>query len=191
VTGSAPQAPRLRQVDPAKILRRRRLSDGTWLFQVGNGKGIGDFIVKAVLPTGKQITPKHAHFAIDMYGKLRSNRGATARLLGAVEAVFRGATASKALAGLDGAVLNRLPGYSAEYILNALEWIFRQENVNWKRDIAGKPVPRIRLTLIRHGILARGESNRGSALAIALLRQVVRRGVHPVEAMLQVRITQV
>ena len=80
----------------------------------------------------------------------------------------------------------QLPGYSVEYVLSALEFIFEQEDVNWNRDMAGKPLPDLRKALIRSGSLTEDEAKRGSALAIYLLRRVVRDGVHPVAALLEV-----
>jgi len=56
-----------------KTLSKRILSDGTEIFTIRGTKSKDDFIVKATLPSGKTITPKHAHFAIDLYGKMCQN----------------------------------------------------------------------------------------------------------------------
>jgi len=50
----------------------RHLGNGWVLLKTENGKSAGDFRVRTVYqttPSLRYYTPKHAHFAIDLYGK--------------------------------------------------------------------------------------------------------------------------
>ena len=188
--------PPLRGVPPGKILEARRLSDGTWIFKIANKKGPGDFRVSVLDPvTHTRLTPTYAHFAIDLYGKLCQNESLTASLLELVEEVYRGHPASEILKKLSTTELStnlaKLHGYSVEYTLHTLEFIFAQEDVNWERDFIQprRPLPALRHKLVEQGFLTRDEAyNRGSAIAMHLFRRVVRDKVHVVTAMHEVRL---
>ncbi|MHA1238999.1 MAG: hypothetical protein ACTSSJ_07200 [Candidatus Odinarchaeia archaeon] len=142
-----------------KILMKKQLSDGTWIFTVKGKKGKEDFIVKAQLPSGTIITPKHAHFVIDLYGKICYDKNGAKDVFNAIEKVFGGISADKVLKDIK--VKKSLPGYSLEYTLNCLELIFKQEDVNY-------PPPEYK----------------GRKLAFDMLKDVFN-GVHPVEAMIK------
>lgn len=188
------QPPSLRGIPGHKILEARPLSDGKWLFKISNRKGAGDFRVTVFDPhTKRRTTPSYAHFAIDLFGKLSRSEETASLLLRAIEEVYSGSKAPDVLAKLkaEGKLQQfaELPGYSAEYTLNALEFIFAQEELTWERDFVEKarPLPQLRRTLIRGGFLNRSEAeNKGSAIAMHLLRRVVSDKVHPVEAMREV-----
>ena len=128
------QRPSLRGVPEWKVLEARRLSDGKWIFKISNRKGAGDFRVSVYDPVAKrQLTPSYAHFAIDLYGKLCRNEDDTTSLLEAIEEIYYGTNALDAMGKLSTTgllvKLGQLPGYSVEYALNALEFIFAQEDV--------------------------------------------------------------
>ncbi len=188
------QRPSLRGIPEWKVLEARQLSDGKWIFKISNRKGAGDFRVSVYdSATKRQLTPSYAHFAIDLYGKLCRNENDTGSLLEAIEEIYYGTSALDAMSKLSatGLVvkLGRLPGYSVEYTLNALEFIFAQEDVTWERDFIekGKPLPRLRKKFIQQGFLSQAEAkDKGSAIAMHLLRRVVRYRIHPVEAMREV-----
>jgi len=189
------QRPKLRGIPEGKILEARRLSDGKWVFKISNKKGPGDFRVSVFYPeTQTRLTPSYAHFAIDLYGKLCRNEGATLLLLQAIEEIYYGsARAMDALSKLNKSgtlvQLSHLPGYSVEYTLNVLEFIFAQEDVNWERDYiqANEPLPGLRKTLVRKGFMTEIEAKtKGSAIAMHLLWRVVRNKIHPVAAMREV-----
>ena len=189
------QRPKLRGVPEEKILEARRLSDGKWVFKISNKKGPGDFRVSVFYPeTQTRLTPSYAHFAIDLYGKLCRNEGTTLRILEEIEKIYRGSSkAMEVLSKLNEsgslAQLSNLPGYSVEYTLNVLEFIFAQEDMNWERDYiqANKPLPGLRKTLVRKGFMTEIEAKtKGSAIAMHLLRRVVRDKIHPVAAMREV-----
>jgi hypothetical protein len=145
-----------------EVLTRKRLSDGTEIFTIKGTKGKEDFIVKATFPSGRSITPKHAHFVIDLYGKLCQNRELGKMVFELIKRVYEGRAAEEVLQGLREEDENRLAnsvGYSIEYILYCLELIFKQEEINY-------PQPRYK----------------GKRLAFEMLEDVVN-GMHPVEAM--------
>lgn len=154
-----------------EILEERKLPDGTRVFTIRGKKSARNFIVKAEVPVvkaevpiGKIITPKHAHFVIDLYGKLCSSKDVGRITFRAIEKVFEGSPAEEVLNKMDEgekAKINGSPGYSIEYILNCLELIFVQEDVNY-------PPP----------------SYKGRRLAFDMLKDVMEE-IHPVEAMLK------
>jgi hypothetical protein len=189
------QRPELRGVPENKILEARRLSDGKWVFKISNRKGPGDFRVSVFYPeTRTRLTPSYAHFAIDLYGKLCRNEEQTLLILREVEEIYRGSTKapdvlSRLISSGSLGQLSHLPGYSIEYTLNVLEFIFAQEDVTWERDFIrqGKPLPQLRKTLVRKGFLTEQEArSKGSAIAMHLLRRVVRDKIHPVATMREV-----
>ena len=70
-----------------------------------------------------------------------------------------------------------------------LEFIFAQEEVTWERDFVQlrKPLPQLRKMLVQKGFLTNDEAqSKGSAIAMHLLRRVVRDKIHPVAAMREV-----
>lgn len=189
------QMPQLRGVPERKILEARRLSDGTWVFKISNRKGPGDFRVSVFYPeTQTRLTPSYAHFAIDLYGKLCRNEDITSLILKGIEEIYNGSSKamdvlSKLNKNISPTLLRNLPGYSIEYTLQVLEFIFAQEDVNWERDYiqANEPLPGLRKTLVRKGFMSEIEAqSKGSAIAMHLLRRVVRDKIHPVAAMREV-----
>jgi hypothetical protein len=186
------EIPSLRGVPEHKILEARQLSDGTWIFKIANKKGPGDFRVSVLDATTKtRLTPSYAHFAIDLYGKLCGNAETTSSLLRAIEDIYHGSKAADVTRNLSLAQFANLPGYSVEYTLHTLEFIFAQEDINWERDfvLPKKPLPQLRRKLIKQGLLTAEEAQkRGSAIAMNLLRRVVRDEIHPVAAMREGRL---
>ena len=189
------QRPKLRGVPDEKILEARRLSDGKWVFKISNRKGPGDFRVSVFYPeTQTRLTPSYAHFAIDLYGKLCRNEDATLVILQGIEDIYSGASgATDVLSKLNKSnsliQIGNLPGYSVEYTFHVLEFIFMQEEVTWERDFVQlrKPLPQLRKMLVRKGFLTNDEAqSKGSAIAMHLLRRVVRDKIHPVAAMREV-----
>lgn len=57
-----------------KIREIKKLSNGWCLIKTDHSKSNEDFMVKVVFNNGKSMTPKHAHFLIDFYGKLCADR---------------------------------------------------------------------------------------------------------------------
>ncbi len=142
----------------------KKLSDGTVIYTEKGRKSAKDFIVRARLPNGKRITPKHAHFAIDLYGKLCANEAKALKVFELITRVYRGENAENVINSLSQeelSRLNELPGYTVEYILYCLQLIFEQEDVNY-------PKPRYE----------------GRDRAYRMLKNIAE-GKHPVEALLE------
>jgi len=76
------------------------------------------------------LTPKHAHFVIDFFGKICANREKVMKVLEAIIAVWHGRPIQDVLNEYRGFAF-QLPGYSLGYILYALNWILEQENINF------------------------------------------------------------
>jgi len=142
----------------------KKLPDGTIIYTEKGRKSTGDFIVRAMLPSGKRITPKHAHFVIDLYGKLCADRKKTLELFELITRVYNGEEAEDVINSVSQqklSDLNKLPGYTTEYILYCLQLIFEQEDINY-------PKPEYE----------------GRDRAYKMLKKIVE-GKHPVEAMIE------
>ncbi|MGC8656383.1 MAG: hypothetical protein ACP5RS_03420 [Thermoplasmata archaeon] len=165
-----------------KILEVKPLSNGWLLLKTEDGKSNKDFRVRLVTSKNpiRSMVPKHAHFAIDLYGKLCQNKEYGLNVLQAIYETWQTRNVDKVLTQHKN--LPKLNGYPLEYILQALNWILEQEDINYttrsekkQNDLDnilkffGYKVPEDRL---------------GSELAMALLCDVGR-GTHPVEALLK------
>ena len=145
------------------ILAQKKLSDGTILWKEPGKKGQHDFVVKAKPPGRKRgYTPKHAHFLIDFYGKLCYSEEVGKLLFDLITDVYKKKPANQVLNSIDIETKRKIdnaPGYSLEFILHALEWIFEQEDINY-------PPP----------------DYKGRAQAYQMFVDVMN-GMHPVDAM--------
>jgi hypothetical protein len=169
-----------------RILDIRPLTNQMILVKTENGKSPNDFRVRTVTFYNQQTrqmryyTPKHAHFAIDLYGKWCANPSLAWQVFRAIVAVWQGQPPSQVLSSY-AASLQGLPGYDLEYILNALDWILEQEDVNF----TSRPLElqrQLDAELEQAGVQA-PPNREGSQLAVVLLLRVAK-GMHPVEAML-------
>lgn len=162
----------------------KELSNGWKLIKTENLKSENDFLVKVVfsLSPPRSITPKHAHFAIDFYGKLCADKNKALLVLKAICEVWEKRRKVEEILEEYKSKVEGLPGYPLEYILYTMEWILEQEDINFK----GRPEKKQKeLDEIcqKHNIKV--PSNRkGSQLAIALLCDIAC-GTHPVEALLK------
>ena len=167
-----------------KILDVVHLSNGWVILKTENTKSKRDFKVKTVYqlyPEVKFYTPKHAHFAIDLYGKLCADKNKATKVFQAIIEVWNGNPVKQVVARYNSFVRG-LPGYDLEYILHALNWILEQEDINFK----GRPPKKQKElddTLQQLGITV-PSGRLGSELAISLLCNLVL-GMHPVEAFLK------
>jgi hypothetical protein len=167
-----------------KILEKIELNNGWIIIKTENKKSEKDFKVKTIYRTEPRIkyyTPKHAHFAIDLYGKICNNKEKAKMVFDAIIKIWHRETVEKVLAEYKEKVKN-LPGYDLEYILYALNWILEQEDINFK----GRPPERQKeLDEIFDKLKIKVPENReGSQLAISLLGNIVL-DFHPVEALLK------
>jgi hypothetical protein len=167
-----------------KIIREvHRLSNGWYLIKTDNSKSSNDFKVKVIFSTepSHSMTPKHAHFVIDLYGKLCYNQDRALRVMQAIYDVWKGEGMKQTLAkyGSDAA---GLPGYPIEYILYAMAWILDQEDVNFTSRPGKKQMELEEICKKQKVNLLPGRM--GSHLAIGVFCDVCN-GTHPVEALLK------
>lgn len=167
-----------KQIKEIKIL-----SNGWYLIKTENSKTEKDFKVKVIFSLIPQnsMTPKHAHFLIDFYGKFCADRKGAMEILYAIYEIWQGEDVEIVLQKYSEKT-SGLPGYPLEYILNGLNWILEQEDINFK----GRPAKKqLELDEIcgKQG-LKTPQNREGSQLAIALFCYVAS-GVHPVEALLK------
>ncbi|MGQ4834412.1 MAG: hypothetical protein ACP6IS_11025 [Candidatus Asgardarchaeia archaeon] len=167
-----------------KILDLVKLSNGWIIIKTENSKSEKDFKVRTIYqlhPRIRFFTPKHAHFAIDLYGKLCANREGALNVFEAIIDVWNRKPVHDVLKKYSSIVSN-LPGYNLEYILYALNWILEQEDINFK----GRPEKKQKeLDEILKKLNIRVPPDRlGSELAISLLCNIIH-GLHPVEALLK------
>jgi len=155
------------------------LSNGWQVAKTEDTKSSQDFRVKIVSPRHPRgFTIKHAHFAIDFYGKLCQDRKKALKILEALEKVWHGRNVNKVLEKYESRARGSA-GYSLEYYLYALRWILDQEDINFRGRSSNKQ-EELDEKLQKQGI--KTPSRRaGSQLAIALFCDIAS-GVHPVEA---------
>lgn len=159
------------------------LSNGWLLLKTENGKSTNDFRVRLVTSTNplRSMVPKHAHFVIDLYGKLCQGKSAGIAVLKAIYEVWKTKDVKSVLGKYQNASAG-LQGYPLEYILYALNWILEQEDINF----TGRPEKKQKeldaiLSSLGYSV---PEGRLGSELAMSLLCDVGR-GTHPVEALLK------
>lgn len=174
-----------KKVSVGQLIRRKRvldvinLSNGWQLIKTENAKSPRDFKVKVINPQHPQgLTIKHAHFALDFYGKFCQDKGKAFKVLRAISRAWHGKNINK-LIKTYGPKVRGLVGYDFEYLLYAFNWVLEQEDINFKgrspakqKELDGK--------LGKLGIKT-PRGRKGSQLAIALLCDIAS-GVHPVEA---------
>ena len=163
------------------------LSNGWLLVKTDDSKSLQDFRVRTVWqlrPRKRFFTPKHAHFAIDFYGKLCANKEKAMKVFNAIVEVWHDELIEKVLEKYKNEVKD-LPGYDLEYILYALKWILEQEDINFK----GRPESKQKQLdeiLGKVGVKT-PQGRKGSELAIALFCDIAS-GTHPVEAFIKVNL---
>jgi len=166
-----------------KIKDIKKLSNGWYILKTENSKSAEDFKVRTIfsLRPLRSITPKHAHFAIDFYGKLCANREKAMRVFDAIIEVWNGEQVEKIYQKYSDDVKD-LPGYDLEYILYALKWILEQEDINF-RGRPQKKQKQLDEILKQHNIIV-PKGREGSELAISLFCDIAS-GTHPVEALIR------
>ena len=180
----------MREIKVGEYLRKKRildvvkLSNGWYIVKTENKKSERDFKVKTIFqttPTIRSLTPKHAHFVIDFFGKVCADKEKAMKVLEAIVEVWHGRPVQEALNKYE-SLASQLPGYSLEYILYGLNWILEQEDVNF----AGRPENRQReIDEIFQKCGIKPPPNRtGSQLAMSLFCNVAL-GLHPVEAFIR------
>jgi hypothetical protein len=168
-----------------RILDVVKLSNGWYIVKTENKKSERDFKVKVIFqttPTIRSLTPKHAHFVIDFFGKLCANKEKAMKVLEAIVEVWYGKSVQDVLNRYE-KFASQLPGYTLEYILYGLNWILEQEDVNFTGARPANRQGEIDETFQRCGI--KPPPNReGSQLAMSLFCNVAL-GLHPVDAFIR------
>ncbi|MCM8785983.1 MAG: hypothetical protein NC827_08395 [Candidatus Omnitrophica bacterium] len=164
-----------------KVVDIVQLSNDWILVKTENSKSKNDFKVITIYEPKKLkfYTPKHAHFAIDFYGKLCHNPENAERVFRAIIEVWQGNSVKSALEKYRD--LTNLPGYNLDYILYALKWILEQEDINFQNR--PKKLQQMLDNKCKLAKVSVPENRKGSQLAISLLCDIFL-GTHPVEALL-------
>lgn len=162
-----------------KVLDIATLSNGWQVVKTEGTKSAEDFMVKIISPQHPiGFTIKHAHFAIDFYGKICRDKEKGLKVLKAIEEIWHGKNINEVMDKYEPKTCD-LTGYSLEYILYALNWILEQENINFPGRNASKQ-KELDEKLEKLGIKTPC-GREGGQLAIALFCDIAS-GVHPVEA---------
>ncbi|MDI6890507.1 MAG: hypothetical protein QMC83_06125 [Thermodesulfovibrionales bacterium] len=167
-----------------KIIREViNLSNGWIVIKTDNKKSTRDFKVKTItsFKPRRSFTPKHAHFAIDFYGKLCADIWKTLNLLKAIVEVWYEKPIERVIKRYKNKTTG-LPGYNLEYILYALKWILEQEDINFK----GRPDEKQKELddICKKQKVRPVPERKGSQLAISLLCDISN-STHPVDALLK------
>jgi hypothetical protein len=160
-----------------------RLSNGWILLKTENKKSARDFKVRTVMSIKprRSYTPKHAHFAIDFYGKLCSDQQKALKVLRAIVDVWHGKDI-KIILGHYSRYCQNLPGYDLEYIVYALKWILEQEDINFNGRPSKKQTELDTICNKQNVLTPHGRE--GSQLAISVFCDIAN-GTHPIEALLK------
>jgi hypothetical protein len=163
-----------------KILDFVKLSNGWYVLKTENKKSPADFKVRTIfsLKPLRSLTPKHAHFAIDFYGKLCADREKALKVFKAIIEIWNNKPVRNVIKKYENEVVD-LPGYNLEYILFALRWILDQEDVNFTERPARLQRQLDKICEKQNVIVPSGR--KGSQLAISLFCDLAS-GAHPVEA---------
>ncbi|MGC9059392.1 MAG: hypothetical protein ACP5H3_03255 [Candidatus Aenigmatarchaeota archaeon] len=167
-----------------RILEVVKLSNGWYVVKTENTKSSRDFKVKTIWqlkPRMRYFTPKHAHFAIDFYGKLCANKEKAMKVFDAIIEVWHNKSVKEVLEKYKEKIKG-LPGYDLEYILYTLKWILEQEDINFY----GRPKNKQKqLDEILDKVRVKTPKGRkGSELAVSLFCDIAT-GTHPVEAFIK------
>ncbi|MCS7258421.1 MAG: hypothetical protein NZ601_03510 [candidate division WOR-3 bacterium] len=169
-----------------RILEIINLSNHWLLVKTENSKSKRDFKVRTITDTIrlKYYTPKHAHFAIDFYGKYCRNPEKSKKVFLALIEVWHKIPVNKVLEKYQETTTG-LPGYTLEYILYAMNWILEQEDINFTKrsDKLQKKLDE----KFKSVNISVPKNRKGSQLAVSIFCDIFK-GIHPVEALLQANI---
>lgn len=172
-----------------EILEVKELSDNQTLIRTEGTLSDEDFRVKLINehhPRG--VTVKHAHFAIDFFGKLQYDREIGGRVLQSLVDIWHGnAVEEKIDEWRNSPSQEGLPGYNLDYIFYAMAWILEQEDINYEPDGRDASKQREIDEILRQQDVITPEGRKGSELAISLFCDIAN-GTHPVEAFYRVNL---
>lgn len=172
-----------------EILEVKELSNNQTLIRTEGNLSEDDFRVKLVNeyhPVG--VTIKHAHFAIDFFGKLHYDREIGEDILKSLVEIWHGKPVSKELEKwnqrLDEA---GLPGYNLDYVFYAMAWILEQEDINFDPEDRSDSKQEEIDGILEQQDVETPTGRTGSQLAISLFCDIAN-GTHPVEAFYRVNL---
>jgi len=172
-----------------EILEVKELSDNQTLIRTEGTLSDDDFRVKLINehhPRG--VTVKHAHFAIDFFGKLQYDREIGGRVLQSLVDMWHGNDVEEELdEWRDSPHQEELPGYNLDYIFYAMAWILEQEDINYDPDGRDDSKQREIDEILQQQGVNTPEGRKGSELAISLFCDIAN-GTHPVEAFYRVNL---
>jgi hypothetical protein len=166
-----------------KIREVRLLSNDWYIIKTDNTKSARDFKVRTIfsLDPVRSMTPKHAHFAIDLYGKVCADKEKARIVLDSIIEIWHNKDVNEVLNKYQNKV-KELPGYPLEYILFVLGWILEQEDINF----TGRPQKKQKELddICQKLNISVPKNRKGSQLAISVLCDIINE-MHPVEALLK------
>lgn len=172
-----------------EIFEVKELSDNQTLVRTEGTLSDEDFRVKLINehhPRG--VTVKHAHFAIDFFGKLQYDHEIGGRVLQSLVDIWHGESVENILNEWEAPPQQQnLPGYNLDYVFYAMDWILQQEDINYEpgeRDDSKQS--EIDAILQQQGV-STPDGREGSELAISLFCDIAN-GTHPVEAFYRVNL---
>lgn len=168
-----------------EILEVKELSDGLTLIRTEGYESEDDFRVKVVNdqhPIG--VTVKHAHFAIDFYGKYNYDEELGGRVLQSLIDIWHGQGVEETLERWKDV---ELPGYPLDYVFYAMDWILEQEDINFDPEARDDEKQAEIDNILAQQNVTTPEGRKGSELAISLLCDIAN-GTHPVEAFYRVNL---
>lgn len=169
-----------------EVLDIIELSADDWkIYRVDGEKSEKDFVVKMMNPDHPRgIKIKHAHFAIDFYGKLQQDEEAALLLFDGLMGIWKGDDPEQKLEELLPKI-SHLNGYDSDFIFYTMDWILDQEDINYESSVRGpKKQEEIDEMLARMDVKS-PNGRQGSELAISLFSDIAG-GQHPVEAFYRV-----
>lgn len=171
-----------------KVLDIIYLSRKGWkIYRVDGDLSEDDFIVKMINPDHPRgIKIKHAHFAIDFFGKLMQDRESGLRLFRGLVDIWHGSSPESVLKDVSPEI-EHLNGYDPDFIFYTLNWILKQEDINYepsnqdtsKQDEIDQMLSKMNVDT--------PEDRKGSQLAVSMFSDIAA-GQHPVEALYRVNV---
>lgn len=172
-----------------EILEVKELSDNQTLIRTEGTLSEEDFRVKLINeyhPRG--VTVKHAHFAIDFFGKLQYDQEIGGRVLQSLVDIWHGNEVDDVLEEWRTSTQQgELPGYNLDYIFYAMAWILEQEDINYEPGERDDSKQREIDEILQEQGVTTPEGREGSELALSLFCDIAN-GTHPVEAFYRVNL---
>jgi hypothetical protein len=162
------------------------LSAEEWkIYRVDGDKSENDFVVKVINPDHPRgIKIKHAHFAIDFFGKLMQDRESALVLFEGIIDIWHGRKPEAVLEEVLPEV-NHLNGYDIDFILYTMKWILEQEDINYTPENRSTTKQEEIDEMLYEMDVESPDEREGSQLAISLFSDIAA-GQHPVEAFYRV-----